>query len=108
MTRSPDSVYLHHDDSSPCFTPDEGWFHVDKGVNGEGLGKYVREPKPSTDFAEVYSNPCKDYLLFDKIQRQWFVGWYSDYTLKFYWTTHKLYGDECLDPSHWLPLPPDP
>ena len=65
-------------------------------------------PTPSTDFTEVYKNPYKDYLFFDRHEKQWFVGWYRGEKDKFLWTAHSLDGDEYLDPSHWLPLPNNP
>ena len=63
---------------------------------------------PSTDFTEVYNNPYKDYLLFDRHEEEWFVGWYDQRKDKFLWTAHSLDGDEYLSPSHWLPLPNNP
>ena len=65
-------------------------------------------PTPSTDFTEVYNNRGTDYLLFDKNERQWFVGWCAYESDSFYRTTHDLDKDEYLEPSYWLPLPDAP
>ena len=106
----PEEVYLHwHDGFEGEVTRGiEGWFHTCEGAAGAGLGAYVPKPKPSTDFTEVHENPYKDYLLFDRHEEEWFVGWFRGEKDKFIWTTHSLDGDEYLDPSHWLPLPNNP
>jgi len=65
-------------------------------------------PKPSTDFTTPMSKPGKSYLIFDKHEEDWFVGYYHPVRQQFLWTAHNLNGDEVLDPSHWLPMPDNP
>jgi len=103
-----DTIYLDGD-----YDKDDNygkWYENPKYVN-EPPHIFVRQdslPTPSTDFTEVYNNRGKDYLLFDKNERQWFVGWCAYESDSFYWTTHDLSGDEYLEPSYWLPLPDAP
>ena len=85
----------------------EGWFHISEGANGEGLGPYVPETKPSDDMTVPMENPYKEYLLWTESDG-WFVGCYDKKKGVFYWTTHDLCGDETISPTYWLPMPPAP
>ena len=63
--------------------------------------------KPSDDMTVPKENPYKEYLLWTESDG-WFVGCYDKRKGVFYWTTHDLYGDGVIYPTHWLPLPDDP
>ena len=98
--------------SMAFFVTVEEWKGYKRGVEDadavlSSLGGFTFAT-PSTDFTEVHESPYKDYLLFDRHEEEWFVGWYDRRKDKFLWTAHSLDGDEYLSPSHWLPLPNNP
>lgn len=70
--------------------------------------RYVKDVKPSTDFTEILSNPNKRYLVYCREYRSWFIG-YCRYGDDFLSVENESYGaNSMINPSHWLPLPPDP
>lgn len=72
---------------------------------------YVRkdlvEPRPSTDFSEVFSRPHEDFLLYEK-GLGWVVGFYYEDGNSFHTYCHIDEEMVKIEPSHWLPLPKEP
>lgn len=69
---------------------------------------YAGKPKPSTDFTIPLNNPGKDYLLYEKTEKQWVVGFYDKAWDQFICVDVVNGGEIFFRPSHWLPMPDAP
>ena len=104
-----DTIYIDGDmDKDDYFGK---WYEDPKYVSKPPhvfVRREVVQPKPSTDFTEVYQNPTKPVMVWDDNSRDWYIGYVDLDRLKI---TVEGYEDQCDDHfniTHWLPMPDAP
>lgn len=50
---APETIWVHHYSKDRPEYPFEGWWHMDKGASGEGIGAYTRKDISDKRIAEL-------------------------------------------------------